>query len=150
VSLHLLVTWQDNADAVESATSTAQGGTNRAAGAARGVVHGPVVLDVARLLQPGAPYSTACAAAEHDTKRQRSDAGPRSVAENGARHIGLEHVEIVLYSENLVAAEGKWGSERDGDESAVIDIGQLATEFELRSGLQRQATKAGDDSLPIQ
>ena len=121
---------------------------NRAAGAARGVVHGPVVLDVARLLQPGAPYKASCTTAEHGTKRQRRDAGPHSVEEratlHGARHIGLEHVEIMLYSENLVATERNWDSERSGDESAVIDIDQLVTEFELQSGLQRQATEAGD------
>lgn len=145
MSLHLLVTWQEVAGTVESATE--QGGINRAAGAARAVVHGPITLEVSRLLQPGGPYKSTFATVEPETKRQRTGGGAQSIVEGAAslcaRHVGLEHVEVLLCSANIETVQTQRCSETRGNESEAIDVDQLAIEIELQSALQRQPTEAG-------
>ena len=125
----------------------AQGGNRRAAGAARASVHGPIKLEVAHLLQPGGPYKSTFKTAEPETKRQRTNHVAQSAAEGAsslwAQHIGLEHVEILLCSGSVEAVTTQQYSERCGDKSDAIDVYQLATEFELKSALQRQTTGAG-------
>lgn len=150
VSLHLLVTWQDSTVTAKPAVGkfVDEATMSKAAGTARGVVHGPITLDMAQLLQPGT-HKSSCATAEPMVKRQRSDDGAESGASLGARHVGLEHVQILLCSGIPDDLERQRCDDENDGETGVIDVDELAMELEKQSGLQRQAVVASDDQAAV-
>eukprot|EP01046_Picozoa_sp_COSAG06_P017727 COSAG06_NODE_1212_length_10244_cov_2.817447_11_plen_1060_part_00 len=130
VSLYLQVTWQQGRLGAE-----AEGGGRTA----RGIVHGPVTLDLAQLLQP---RHTSSSVGGREAKRQRSHGSApttgsaAAAAVAAARHVSLEHVPVLLLREH----EDDDGSGGGGEAAAaaMIDIHQLAAELAAQSGLQQQ------------
>ena len=120
VSLYLLLTWQQHGSS-----------------AAGGIVHGPITLDVAQLLQPHSH-----GLAEPQSKRWRGERGAATAiypinAAVAARHVSLEHVSILLLAESSSAADG-------GSDGGTIDVQQLGSVLAAQSGLHQTWVAAAE------
>ena len=120
--LYLLVTWlQDPAEGTQAGSGK---------GDARGLVHGPLSVDAALLLQPRGSVP-----AGHDDSQpeETEQSPPEAMAPPTARNVGLEHISLLLvpHSESAQA------------HSEAVDVAHLAELIAAHSGLAASRAAGG-------